>query len=195
MAEPSQTLQSLYPSTPMGRFIWRAPMVTYRLGLGPIVGRVLMILSTTGRKSGLPRRAMIEYHCLKGKKYIAAGFGPEAQWYKNIQSDPRVTVQSADGAESMRAVRVTEDDELLAVVNLFRRTDSAMAINWFLGTLGIEPSDEDILAKKDCLHLLRLEPTGEHTPPPMEADLVWLWPVAAVILAIGILISLRLQRD
>ena len=85
MAEPSQTLQSLYPSTPMGRFIWRAPMITYRLGLGPIVGRVLMILSTTGRNSGLPRRAMVEYHRLDDKKYIAAGFGPEAQWYKNVR--------------------------------------------------------------------------------------------------------------
>jgi deazaflavin-dependent oxidoreductase (nitroreductase family) len=194
MTESKLTLQTLYPSTPLGRFIWRAPMITYRLGLGPIVGRVLMILSTTGRKSGLPRRAMIEYHRLDGKKYIAAGFGPETQWYKNIQSDPRVTVQSADGAESMRAIRVTEDDELLAVVNLFRQADSAAAINWFLGTLGIEPGDDDILAKKDRLHLLRLDPTDEPAPPPMEADLVWLWPVAAVILVLGFLISLRPRR-
>jgi len=27
----------------------------YRLGLGPLVGRVVLLLTTTGRKSGLPR--------------------------------------------------------------------------------------------------------------------------------------------
>jgi deazaflavin-dependent oxidoreductase (nitroreductase family) len=195
MAKSKLTLQSLYPSTPIGRFIWRAPMVTYRLGLGPIVGQVLMILTTTGRKSGRPRRTMVEYHRLDGKKYIAAGFGPETQWYRNIMADPRVTIQTSDGSESVRAVRVTVDDELLAAVNMFRQADSAVAINWFLGTLGIEPSDEDILAKKDRLHLLRLDPTDEPTPPPMEADLVWLWPVAAAILVIGILNSLRPRKD
>jgi deazaflavin-dependent oxidoreductase (nitroreductase family) len=153
-------------------------MVLWRLGLGPIVGRLFMIITTTGRKSGLPRSTMVEYHRLNETKYVASGFGEVSHWYKNILADPRLTIQTNDGKESARAVRVTDDQEVMDVVDLFRRTDSAYFIDLYLRSLDIEPSREDILAKKDRLHLLRFEATDETTPPGLGADLVWMWPIA-----------------
>jgi deazaflavin-dependent oxidoreductase (nitroreductase family) len=174
----SLTMQSLYPRQTWAKFIAKAPLVLWRLGLGPITGRGFLVLTTTGRKSGLPRRTMVEYHRLNGKKYIASGFGKEAQWYKNIMADPRVTVQTSDGTERMRAVRVTDDDELIAIIEVFKRVDTPAGIEWYLRSYGVEPTHEDIVAKKDRLYFLRLAPTDEPTPPGLEVDLAWLWPIA-----------------
>jgi deazaflavin-dependent oxidoreductase (nitroreductase family) len=176
------TIQSLYPRSTWSKFLWRAPIVLWRLGLGPIAGRIFMIITTTGRKSGLPRSTMVEYHRLNGTKYAASGFGEVSYWYKNIQVDPRVTIQTNDGTESAKAVRITDDEELMDVVGVFRQADSAYFIDLFLRSFDVEPTREDILAKKDRLHFLRFDPTEEATPPGLEADLVWMWPVAFLVI-------------
>jgi len=174
----SISMQDLYPHPSWAKSATKIPLITWRLGLGPLTGRLFLVLTITGRKSGLPRRAMVEYHRFNNKKYIASGFGAEAQWYKNIVADPRITVQTSDGTESVRAVRVTDDDELIDVINVFSNADSATAINWYLRSYGVEPTREDIIAKKDRLYILRLDPTDEPTPPGLDVDLAWLWPVA-----------------
>ena len=169
---------------PRGWLRWavKAPILLWRLGFGPILGRIFMLLTTTGRKSGLPRRTMVEYHMLNGKIYAPCAFGPKAQWYKNIVADPRVTVQTAHGVQSMIATRVTDDEEILAVYELLRRRDPAI-LDAYLRSLDIRPDPADVVAKKDRIYWLRFDPTDEPTPPPLEADLVWVWPVAFVLLS------------
>ena len=51
-----------YPDTPLMKHAYRFPVLLYRLGLGRLAGRLFMILTTTGRSSGLPRRTAIEFH-------------------------------------------------------------------------------------------------------------------------------------
>ena len=67
-----------------------------RAGLGPLfctpVLGSLMVLRTTGRKSGLPRDVPLGYAILDGCVYCIAGFGAETQWFRNIQADPAVEV-------------------------------------------------------------------------------------------------------
>jgi deazaflavin-dependent oxidoreductase (nitroreductase family) len=172
------TMQSLYPHQTWAKFGAKAPLVLWRLGLGPLSGRLFLVLTVTGRKSGLPRRTMVEYHRYNSKKYITSGFGEKAQWYKNIMAAPQITVQTSDGTERMQAVRVTDDDELLAVIEVFKRVDTSAGIEWYLRSYGVEPTREDIITKKDRLYFLRLDPTDESTPPGLEVDLAWLWPVA-----------------
>jgi deazaflavin-dependent oxidoreductase (nitroreductase family) len=157
--------------------LFRAPLIAWRLGMGPVTGKLFLVLTTTGRKSGLPRHTMVEYYSIDGVKYAACAFGARAQYYKNIAADPRVTIQSADGTESALAKRVTDGEELLAVYELFKRRDPPLLL-WYLDSLGIKPEAEDILANKERLHFLRFEPVEEGTPPGLEVDLAWLWPVA-----------------
>ena len=84
-------------------------------------------------------------------------------------------------------MRVTDDDELLAVLDLSHPINRLMTEK-FLDSLGIDPTPEDILAKKERIYYLRFDPTTEPTPPPLPADLVWLWPVGlAVVLIIWLL--------
>lgn len=172
----------IYPANPWMKALAKAPIVLWRMGLGPLLGRVFILITHTGRKSGLPRRTMTEYHVLNGRKYVPCAFGERAQWYKNIMADPHVTIQTADGTEHVIARRVTDDDELLAVYDLLRRRNPLM-LNWYLESMGIEPTRDGLLAGKDRVYILTFEPTDEPTPPPLEADLTWVWWVLALLLA------------
>jgi deazaflavin-dependent oxidoreductase (nitroreductase family) len=78
------------------KFLWRLtklPGVLYSLGLGSLVGRLVLILTTTGRKSGLPRSTPLQYEEQDGLIYVASARGQRADWFRNVVADPRVEVQ------------------------------------------------------------------------------------------------------
>lgn len=78
------------------RAIARAPIALYRWHLGPLLGRRVCLLTHTGRSSGLPRQVVLEVVSRDprtGAVRLAAGFGPGADWYRNIQRHPEVTLQ------------------------------------------------------------------------------------------------------
>ncbi len=173
-----------YPSDPWRKVMFKAPITLWRLGLGPVIGKVLLLITHTGRKTGLPRRTMVEYHQLDGKKYAPCAFGPKTDWYKNVAANPYVTIQTADGAQSVKAVRVTEDDELIAVYELFKRRDPPL-FHWYLQSLEIQPNHADVLAKKERIYWFRFDPTEQPTPPPLASDLAWVWiPVGLVAITL-----------
>jgi deazaflavin-dependent oxidoreductase (nitroreductase family) len=181
-------MMNLYPRGHWARLTFKAPLVAWRLGMGPITGRLFMVLTTKGRKSGLARHTMVEYYKLNGTKYATCAFGARAQYYQNILSDPHVTVQTADGTESALAVRVTDAHELLAVYELFKRRDPPL-LHWYLSSLGIKPEPDAVLANRERVHFLRFDPVSEFSPPGLEVDLAWLWPVALL----GLLVWRRVR--
>jgi deazaflavin-dependent oxidoreductase (nitroreductase family) len=63
------------------------------LGLGPLVGGLILLLTTTGRRSGLPRVTPLQYEEIDGKIYIGAARGEKADWVRNIRANPVVTVR------------------------------------------------------------------------------------------------------
>jgi deazaflavin-dependent oxidoreductase (nitroreductase family) len=74
----------------------------WRLGLGPVIGRLFMIMTTTGRVSGLPRRTAIEFHEIDGRPCVLANW-PQSNWLRNLAANPILTVQTWRGAQVMRA--------------------------------------------------------------------------------------------
>ncbi|MFH8405883.1 nitroreductase family deazaflavin-dependent oxidoreductase [Streptomyces sp. NPDC018019] len=86
------------PARPTGwkRFAFRAPIHLYRLGLGGVFGKRLLLLEHLGRTSGKTRRVVLEvvsYDQQARTWTLASGFGPRAQWYRNLQAQPRATIQ------------------------------------------------------------------------------------------------------
>jgi deazaflavin-dependent oxidoreductase (nitroreductase family) len=67
--------------------------VLYAIGLGPIVGRVILLLTTSGRRSGLKRVTPLQYEMIGGDCYIGAARGVKADWVRNIQVNPQVEVR------------------------------------------------------------------------------------------------------
>jgi deazaflavin-dependent oxidoreductase (nitroreductase family) len=76
------------------RWFVRAPIRIYRCGLGFVFGSRLLMLQHTGRRTGAPRYVVLEVveHPAENEYAVVSGFGARAQWYRNIQADPRVKV-------------------------------------------------------------------------------------------------------
>ncbi len=51
------------------------PRTAYKLGLGPLIGKVILLLTTTGRKTGLARVTPVQYELIDGVFHIGAVFG------------------------------------------------------------------------------------------------------------------------
>jgi len=77
--------------------IWKLlklpPQFLYAIGLGPIYGRLVLLLTTTGRKSGKSRVTPLQYEEIDGDIYIASARGTKADWYRNIVTNPKVRVR------------------------------------------------------------------------------------------------------
>lgn len=73
--------------------IKRPAKLAYRVGLGPVIGRIVLLLTTTGRKSGLARVTPLQYEIIDGQYYLASARGLRADWVRNIQANPAVTVR------------------------------------------------------------------------------------------------------
>jgi len=62
----------------------------YRLRILPLLGfgRIFLILTTIGRKTGKKRRTPLEYHWIEGIMTIFSGRGEDSGWLKNIRANP-----------------------------------------------------------------------------------------------------------
>lgn len=99
---------------PIFKWIFKIPTLQYKLGLGWITGRFILLLTTTGRKSGLPRHTPLEYeYDEQNDRYrISAGWGGKTDWYRNVLKDPYVHVQV--GRRQFDAVAEKAADEEVA---------------------------------------------------------------------------------
>lgn len=100
------------------RPLMRAPIWLYRARLGFLLGSRVLLLEHVGRKSGLPRQAVLEVidHPEPDTYTVASGFGTRAQWYRNIQANPSVRVSVADRIDvpaAARPLRTNEADAAL----------------------------------------------------------------------------------
>ncbi len=159
----------------------RAPLLLWRLGLGRLLDRRLMVLTTVGRTSGLPRHALVSYYRVDGKKYAYSGFGPQAQWFRNLEAQPRVTIQSSDGTESALARRVAEPRELMRVLRVIQaaypRSAAMLKQNW-----GDRPlTDAAIAHDAYRFYLVAFDATEKPTPPALDEDLRWALPVVLMV--------------
>lgn len=163
--------------------MYKTPILLYRLGLGFLVGRLFMVLTTAGRKSGQPRRTAIEFHEFKDHPTVMGAWGVKADWYRNLGVNPLATVQTWRGTQSVLARRIITDEELACA---FQWAQSNPTMRNFLNAAGFEMTLEKFLAEKERFIFVTFEPTVESTPPALKTDLAWFWVVllpACVLLA------------
>ena len=97
---------------PPGRFlrmVLRLPLWLYRLRLGFLLGRRFLLLTHTGRKSGLARQAVLEvvrHDRATGTYVVASGWGEGSDWFRNIQKTPNVVVTVGLEQFAAKAVRL-----------------------------------------------------------------------------------------
>jgi deazaflavin-dependent oxidoreductase (nitroreductase family) len=81
-----------------------------RAASGPMAGKPLMILTTTGAKSGEPRTAIVTYH-KDGDRYAVAsskgGAPTHPAWYHNLVANPDATVEVENQTFKVRAIETS----------------------------------------------------------------------------------------
>lgn len=85
---------NIYQKLPKSAWrLMKIPGLYYKIGLGPIIGRFVLLLTTMGRKTGLPRNTPLQYEEIDGAYYLGSARGTKADWYRNIVSNPNVEVR------------------------------------------------------------------------------------------------------
>ncbi len=141
------------------KWLMKIPILFYRIKLGPLIGSYILILETTGRKSGKPHLTAIEHRRIGDAHYIASAWGSRADWYQNILKDPHVRIwvghqkfdvvaEILNDAEKREALRSRwGGKERQAVRALFR--------------LKVEPTEEQISELLRTVPIVRLPHTRE----------------------------------
>lgn len=65
----------------------------YAIGLGPLIGRIILLLTTTGRRSGMKRVTPLQYEMIGADYYLGSARGLKSDWVRNIQAHPQVEVR------------------------------------------------------------------------------------------------------
>lgn len=170
-----------YPNQ-ITRWIFRAPVLMYRLGLGWLAGVApFLILTTIGRKTHRIRYTALEYRRHGSKFYVVSGWGQKADWFRNLMAHPCATVKIGRQSYSVRASLVDEHAELLSVLYMFRH---------MLALLDNVPSPvtlKTLAEVADKFTIVRLDIADERPAlPAVPADRAWIWPT---VLACGLLVG------
>jgi deazaflavin-dependent oxidoreductase (nitroreductase family) len=94
--------------------VWLYQKTDGRIGSRFTGGAPVMLLTTRGRKSGLPRTSPLLY-LRDGERMVTVasmgGSPNHPSWYLNLQADPDVQVQIGDEKRAMRAETATREQK------------------------------------------------------------------------------------
>lgn len=105
------------------RHLVRFPILFQQWGMGWLLRPMnLMILTTRGRKSGLPRHTVLEYRRHGSKLYVVSAWGKQPHWFRNLLADEGVTLQLGRGDVAAKACLIQDSAEALRALYMFQRT-------------------------------------------------------------------------
>jgi deazaflavin-dependent oxidoreductase (nitroreductase family) len=164
----------------------------HRAGLAAWLGNPLTgwqcLVTTTGRRSGLPRHTPLGYLVADGAAWVMAGYGPATLWYRNVVADPRVTLL-LPGRPPIAAL-ATEATDPSTRARIIPPLARSMALpGAMIGCLPATSTDERILACVAWVPLVRIAPTDGSSlaaGPDDPGGLGWTWRQA---LAVGATIA------
>lgn len=172
------------------RFLNRNMVALWRLGLGwqmanPISGYI-MVLTTTGRRSGERRIVPLNFANDGNAIYCLAGFGRTTHWLLNLQADPQCEVWLPDGRRLHgRGNLVTTEARRIDLVRavLVRSgyvaklaepgVDLSTAADSVIAELGPQPGRR--------YEIVEIELGDAVTGPGGPSDLTWVWPVVGLM--------------
>ena len=111
------------------RHLFRLPAYLYHWKCGWLLGHRFLLLIHTGRRTGVRRHTVLEIMEFRSKipeMVVMSGFGPEADWLRNIQATPGAEV--IIGARRFPvAHRILDEEEALNVITGYERRHRLLA--------------------------------------------------------------------
>ncbi|MES9810602.1 nitroreductase family deazaflavin-dependent oxidoreductase [Streptomyces cinereoruber] len=148
------------PPTGWRRRLLRLPIHLFRAGLGPLFGGRLLLLIHTGRKSGRSQEVVLEVVArdpARATWTIASGFGPDAQWYRNLRHTPQATIQPGRRYRAVTARFPTPEEGGGIMVEYARRHPRAARTLCRLMGFPVDGSTAAYRAAGERIPFVRLE--------------------------------------
>ena len=156
----AKQVKKLEPPKGCGRLFFRAPICLYRFGLGGCFGKRMLLLNHTGRKSGLPRQAVLEVvqHQPETNTYVVCvGFGEQSQWYQNLLANPQASIQVSWRKWPVTAEQLSTQDGAEAFADFCRRNPGEAKLAPLLG-FKVDGSPEDYRQMGEMMTFIALRP-------------------------------------
>jgi deazaflavin-dependent oxidoreductase (nitroreductase family) len=148
----------------MGQSSFRPPdarifRTLYAIGLGPLIGRIILLLTTTGRKTGLPRLTALQYEEVNGAYMLGSSRGLRADWVRNLTADPRVEIRVRSRRISGRAEVVSDPERIADFLSLrLKRHPRIIGKIFEMEGLPASPSREQLVDYAARLALVIVRP-------------------------------------
>jgi len=163
-------------------WFWRLGFRRY-VNCWPRPGGRVMVITHTGRKSGARYRTPLNYTIVDGEIFCMAGFGHQADWFRNIQANPQVEVWLPDSWWSGLAEDFSQAERRLA---LFRRVvlDTGL-VGPLFGIDARKMNDVDFERAIAGSRLVWIHRTQRLTGRGGPGDLAWVWLSIVGLLVLG----------
>jgi deazaflavin-dependent oxidoreductase (nitroreductase family) len=132
------------------------------VGLGSIAGRTVLLLTTVGRRSGLPRITPLLYDEIDGIIYVGSVRGARADWYQNLLANPNVEIRL--GSEHIKGCAEPISDPIKVADFLEKRLKLhpiLAATVMRVEGLGTTPSREQLEAYAERRTLVAIRPKDD----------------------------------
>ncbi len=140
------------------RLIHLPPRLAYALGFGRFIGRVVLLLTTTGRKSGRARVTPLQYEMVDDTIYIGAARGRQADWFRNIEANPCVQVRIKSSCFQGVAEPITDPFRIADFLQLrLRRHPRMVGAMMRMEGLGASPSRAQLEAYASKLAMVAIK--------------------------------------
>jgi deazaflavin-dependent oxidoreductase (nitroreductase family) len=154
------------PKLPRGfaRLVFRLPIWLYHAHLGWLLGYRFVLLTHTGRKSGLPRQTVLEvvrYDKATGACIVASGWGTKSDWFHNVMVNPKITVQIRNKRSAAIAERLSPEAGAQELLDYARRHPQALReLVRFMG-YRLDGTENDICALGQMIPMFIFKPISE----------------------------------
>jgi deazaflavin-dependent oxidoreductase (nitroreductase family) len=158
--------------------------------LGPLLASPLtgsmVLLRTIGNKTGKVREAPLGYALVDGRVVVVAGYGRGTHWFRNALANPEVQVVVAGAVLAGQAAEIVEPDQRREA---FRAVIAAEGLvgRMTLGDIDAA-SDERVDEFAAAFPVLAITPTAVRPGPHDPGGSFWLYPMAAGVIAVLVLI-------
>jgi len=145
------------------RLALRLPILLFRGGLGGLLGKRFLLLHHVGRISGLDRMTVLEVvrYDPEGPRWtVAAGFGPRADWYRNLLGQPKTLIQFGNRPYAVTACFLTSHEGAELMADYARRHPrTARRLCSFMG-LPVDGSAQAYREAGAAIPFVRLDTAG-----------------------------------
>jgi hypothetical protein len=139
---------------PLHPFVSAAVLLGWRLGLGWLLGRRFLVVTTVAADGRL-RRSVVRYAFAGGNFYVPADGGA---WQDDLESKATSTVQAYPGPKGVTGRRADDARDREVAAAVLRRE---------------RPGPAARLEPEDAIYVFT--PTGDRVPEMLPPDLVWVW--------------------